>query len=310
VNASGVYIYDVSGSCSGKAIGGRLSYDPRARVFHEKFFNSVQFESMGNCPADPWAVGALCSGQRITAQGSDAALIEADLDPAKAPFTLRVQGSTALFQNAVAHAARPNPPGAPVGLAAKTTVLWRQVQVRWLAPDESGNRPYLQFAVQVRPRGATGAAWSRLADVPRQGTSYDLAFNLPAPVAGYQGWDVRACSVTALAESCTSAVEPDVTSNALTRQSSQKLVAAPPAPSVRVDQPATPAGGVGAPAGAATARPIIGTPAPHPVPNPILTRPSSGIPAPQPRTITPSGAATPPSTVMPPSTLQKSGTLH
>lgn len=216
ISATGAITYDVYGDCGGSAIGGKLSYDPGTQRFSEHFFNSVEFEDMGTCPADPWSRGAYCTGQKISAQGNNVAQVQ--LNPALAPFSLQVASSAQLFQRAYASAARPNPPGAPVNGRVHTTVLWQSIRVRWLAPDESGNRPFVDFNVQARPQGAEGAAWSTVGTVPRGGTNYDVTLRMPALVAGYKGWDVRACSVTALAQTCTSPLASDLSSSVLTRQ--------------------------------------------------------------------------------------------
>src|SRR5215471_9845463 len=53
INEKGAVTYTVAGDCGGAPMSGTLSYDPHSRVFHEKFFQSANFESMGDCPADP-----------------------------------------------------------------------------------------------------------------------------------------------------------------------------------------------------------------------------------------------------------------
>jgi hypothetical protein len=282
-------------------MSGTLSYDPHSRVFHEKFFQSANFESMGDCPADPWTTGAVCTNQkvRVVAGASNDKADPNQFDLRNAPFSISLADSVALFQPALANASRPGPPGPPVNVAAQATVLWRDIHVRWLAPDESGNRPYLQFRVQVRPQGATGAAWDTLADVPRaSGTSYDLGFKLPAMPAGYTGWTVRACSLTALAETCSAEIAPEVTSNALARQDGQLYHAVQPAPvpgpGVRatVSPPMPNAAYRPAPVQASPTQTVAPVPAPNPgvktapavppgpttaPPNPVLTRPATTL---------------------------------
>jgi hypothetical protein len=325
LSATGALSYTVYGDCGGAPIGGHLSYDPRAQAFSEKFFNSVNFEDSGSCPADPWTTGAVCSGQKVAARSADPKLNEI-LRPEFAPYSRGVPASASLFQNAFAHATRPNPPGAPVNAAAKTTVLWTSVQVRWLAPDESGNRPFVQFMVQARPQGAAGAAWSTLGDVPRQGT-YDVTFRLPPRVAGYSAWEIRTCSVTALTQSCTGALTPEVTSNALTRPSTQSFGATqhPTVTGVTAHTGAT-AGvssqGTVSPPPVASPNPILTRPLQSPLvapatPNPILTRPSQGKPVPPPPATKPvftkpQPPANPqaPATTAPPSALHPAGSLN
>jgi hypothetical protein len=80
---------------------------------------------------------------------------------------------------------------------------------RWLAPDESGDRPYLRFVVQARPQNAEGAAWVDVIKVARQAQlAYVANGTLPARSAGIPGWDVRVCALTELASSCTPALTP------------------------------------------------------------------------------------------------------
>jgi hypothetical protein len=263
IQATGAVIYDVFGNCGGAPIGGKLMYDQHTQRFSEVFFNSVKFEAIGSCPADPWTRGAVCTGQKVSAQGNDPNQILASLNPALAPFSLQVQAAAQLFQRAYASAVRPNPPSAPVNGSAQTTVLWREVRVRWLAPDESGNRPFVEFNVQARPQGASGAAWSTVGNVPRQGNSYDVSLRMPPMIAGYTGWDVRACSVTAFTQTCTSPLATDVSSNALARQPYSKPQT--PVTGVTVQTGAGAVGSFNASAAAVTPNPVA--------PNPVLTSP-------------------------------------
>lgn len=310
ISATGVFTYNVLGNCDGMPIGGKLAYDPRAKSFQEVFFNSVEFQTMGNCPGDPWTTGAPCNSQKMNARGNDQAKLQAALDITQAPFSARVQAAAQLFQSAAARATRPNPPAPPVNTTAHSTVLWRDVQVQWLAPDESGNRPFVQFAVEARPQGAAGAAWTKLGDVPRQGANYDVTLRLPPRVAGYNGWDIRTCSVTVLAQSCAAVVTPDVTSNALSRKSTQSYGAAQAGvvpvvtgrPGVATMPSQGPTTAQPDPTNGVAARPgVFKTPAPvppAPTPNPILTRPATPA-TPQ-----------PPRPTAPASVLHTPGTMH
>ena len=98
------------------------------------------------------------------------------------------------------------PPGIPVNLSS--TYALGRVSAKWLAPDASGDRPFLGFLVQVRPQNAEGAAWTDIGTVPwHAALDYRLTAKVPANPA-IPAWDVRVCSTTTLTASCSPAQTP------------------------------------------------------------------------------------------------------
>lgn len=130
-------------------------------------------------------------------------------DPTLAPVARHAALGQQVLSKAAATAARPNPPAAPAGVQARALYPMTHVQLRWLAPDETDNRPFVNFIVEARAAQAPGGAWRALGTVPRNGSgSYQAAFTLPPPVPGYPGWVVRACSATVLASTCSPEITP------------------------------------------------------------------------------------------------------
>lgn len=112
-------------------------------------------------------------------------------------------GHVGIDQNARRNATGPNPPGAPVSVSSQYGAGNRAVSVGWIPPDESGDRPYLTFHVDIRPHGAEGGTWTKVATYTRQAVpSYRVQLNLPAYPADAGGWDLRVCAATALAMTC------------------------------------------------------------------------------------------------------------
>jgi hypothetical protein len=233
VSASSAVVYHAMGDCGGRSISATLSFDPRSHQYKEKFFDLVNFEDTGTCTDDPWRMHGICSGQLIRVQGKDSD-IQRDLNPADAPFSRGDEGSIAMFRDAYA-AGQPNPPRPPVNVAAQATLTWNQMRVQWLAPDESGNHPFFEFRLQVRPGGAEGAAWTTLKDVPRAaGPGYDVKVMLPPRVAGYRTWDVRACSLADQSQTCSDALTPAMASTPVRPAAQSSAALAQPGSGVKL----------------------------------------------------------------------------
>lgn len=199
--------YNVMGTCDGNPITGKMAYSPSQQKMQEAFFyRGAKVQTMAQCPNDPWTTGAPCQDQKVSAQG-------ANVDPIitqPVPLSLRVVGAANVFQNARANAAKPNPPGPPVNFKAVILGLGPSTVVSWLGPDQQGPYgPYLDFVVEARPQNAGGAAWTTLGGTPRHAAAnYQLTVKLPPPVAGTPGWELRACSKTVLASTCSPSLIP------------------------------------------------------------------------------------------------------
>ncbi len=193
IGPSGAITYKVYGSCSGADVSGQVAYSNGK--FQESFIisNHGKISTLGYCDTDPWATAANCHDQLVQSTGA--------YDPAlssSAPLTLIGGGEG--FHQAFLHATRPNPPGIPVNLAS--TYAPGRVTATWLAPDASGDRPFLGFLMQVRPQNAEGAAWTDIGTIPwHAALDYRLAGKVP-PNPAVPAWEVRVCSTTALAASC------------------------------------------------------------------------------------------------------------
>lgn len=207
---TGAIQYSVNGSCGNNLVSGQLAYDPNTKKFSERFFyqGTSEFRTTGTCAADPWATGAPCTDQLVNIRG-DAIDQSFARDPSLAPVARHAASGATVLSKAAATATRPNPPAPPASVQARATYPMSHVQLRWLAPDESNNRPFVSFIVETRPAQANGAAWRPLGTVPRNGSgNYQAAFTLPPPVPGYQGWVVRACSTTVFAATCSPEIVP------------------------------------------------------------------------------------------------------
>lgn len=206
--------YSANGSCPGGLISGEIAY--REGTFNEVFDLGMAgvLRSKGTCSDNPWVKAARCENVLVQGQGPGVtALLESQpFSPGgevSAPFSMQVPGAEAAFRKAHDSAERPNPPIAPVGVQVTQGIGSRSVKATWIAPDESGDRPFLHFLVQARPHALEGAAWVELGQVNRGSSArYSAVMRLPPPVTGTKGWDVRLCSATRLAMTCTEAVEP------------------------------------------------------------------------------------------------------
>jgi hypothetical protein len=224
--------YNLTGNCGNNPITGQMAYSPSQHKMNERFYyGGADVTAMATCPADPWTSGAPCQDQKISAKGAD----PGPLLNFRVPLSLVVAGSGAVFQNARATASKPNPPGPPVNAKAVTHALPGTATVFWLGPDEHAPYgPYLDFIVEARPQNAQGAAWTRLGGLARHAAAdYQLAVKLPAPVPGTAGWELRACSTTSLATTCTSPLipTPDMTMLKQTPSTSFKGAIQTPPPS-------------------------------------------------------------------------------
>jgi hypothetical protein len=199
--------YNVMGTCDGNPITGKMAYSPSQQKMQEGFFyRGAKVQTVAQCPNDPWTTGAPCQDQKVSAQG-------ANVDPIltqPVPLSLRVVGAANVFQNARANAAKPNPPGPPVNFKAVILGMGPSTVVSWLGPEQQGPYgPYLDFVVEARPQNAAGAAWTRLGGTGRHAAAnYQLTVKLPPPVAGTPGWELRACSTTVLASTCSASLIP------------------------------------------------------------------------------------------------------
>jgi hypothetical protein len=212
---TGSVIYTASGTCTSGpnsgawAINGTVSYDPGTQSFAERFsYNGVEVRTAGLCPTNPWERATSCTGQKVVVSDASALAVLQN-HVSEAPFSLRVASAQPSFLLALASASRPNPPAVPVNVQAQAKWLQPIVYVRWLAPDESGDRPYTHFIVEARPAGAEGTPWTTLGGVARNGSGvYATGWRLPPPVPGYASWVVHACAATALASTCSAPQVP------------------------------------------------------------------------------------------------------
>lgn len=219
--------YNIAGTCNGAPISGQLAYATNQQMSERFFYAGAELRTTAICPADPWVTGAQCQNPLVSAKGAD----PGGLIHAPVPLSRSVANAAQAFQTARANAALPKPPGPPVN--AKATIRFgSNAIVTWLGPEQQGTfGPYLNFTVEARPQGADGAAWTRLGSLPRHAAlDYRLTVQLPPPVAGTGGWELRTCSTTVLASTCTNPIAPTVTP--LTEQDlragKDKIVVAPP----------------------------------------------------------------------------------
>lgn len=222
--------YNVAGTCNGAPISGQLAYATNQQMSERFFYNGTELRTTAICPADPWVTGAQCQNPLVSAQGAD----PGGLIHSPVPLSRYVVNAAPAFQAARANAALPKPPGPPVNATA-TMRFGGRATVTWLGPDQQGAfGPYLNFNVEARPQRAEGAAWIKLGSLPRHAApDYRLTVQLPPPVAGTGGWELRACSTTVLTSTCTLPIVPTIaplTERDL-RTSKDKIVATPPASS-------------------------------------------------------------------------------
>ena len=216
----GTVRYTIAGTCNGAPISGQLTYATNQQMSERFFYSGAELRTTAICPADPWVTGVQCQNPLVSAKGADpGALIHSPV-----PLSRFVDNAAQAFQTARANAALPKPPGPPVNATA-TMRFGGKATVTWLGPDQQGAfGRYLNFNVEARPQRAEGAAWIRLGSLPRQ---------LPPPVAGTGGWELRTCSTTVLTSTCTHPIVPTIaplTERDL-RTSKDKIVATPPASS-------------------------------------------------------------------------------
>ena len=215
LGADGISVkYSVDGSCPGGLVSAELAF--RGGKFQEVFDLGAAgvLRSKGDCSDNPWVKAARCENVQVQGQGPRVSALLADqpyspTGEVSAPFSLQVAGAADAFRRAHDSAERPNPPIAPVGVQLTQPIGTRSVKASWIAPDESGDRPFLHFLVQARPHAMEGAAWVDLGKVNRWASArYSATMRLPPALQGTDGWDVRVCSATGLAMTCGEAVEP------------------------------------------------------------------------------------------------------
>lgn len=206
--------YWIEGSCPGGRVSGQIAY--RNGVFNEVFDlgGPGVLKSKGNCTDNPWVKAARCENVLVQGEGPgiSSLLAQHPYSPGgeiSAPFSLMVPGAETAFRRAHDNPERPNPPIAPVGFKATRDLGGSTAKLSWLAPDESGDRPFLNFLAQARPQGMEGAAWVELGKFDRKPVAaYTASVRLPPPIGGTEGWDVRLCSATALTMTCSAAIPP------------------------------------------------------------------------------------------------------
>ena len=200
IDQFGNVTYKVYGSCAGSAISGQMAY--KDGKFQESFIaNNAKISTLGYCDTDPWATAVNCHDQKVASTGAFEPGLLKD-----APLSL-ISGNYQGFHNAYLNASRPNPPGLPVNFTA--TADLGQVTAHWLAPDTSGDRPFVGFILQARPQHAEGAAWVDVGLIfAHAQLDYVMKKRLPAMSAAIPAWDVRLCSTTNLSSTCTPALTP------------------------------------------------------------------------------------------------------
>jgi hypothetical protein len=206
--------YWVDGACPGGRVSAVTVF--RSGVFNENFDlgASGTIRTKGTCSDNPWIKAARCDDVMVRGEGNDVEqlLAQHPYSPegnVTGPLTSYVGGALTWFTKAQDAAERPNPPNAPAGVRVTHPLGTASVRLTWFAPDESGDRPYLHFLVQARPRAVDGAAWIELGKIKRAGeAAYSTSLRLPLPLAGSDGWDIRMCSATMLATTCGAAQTP------------------------------------------------------------------------------------------------------
>jgi hypothetical protein len=199
-------------------------------------YGGSEIRSIAICPADPWTTGVACHDQQVSAKNAD----PGQLINQPVPLSRSVANAAQVFQTARANAAKPNPPGPPVNLQAVTRGLGTNVTavVSWLKPDEQApNGPFVDFIVEARPINAQGAAWTRLGGLAKHpALNYSLAIKLPPPVPGTAGWELRACSTTMFARTCTNPLIPEFDKRLIEKlgNAAMKEMVRPGAPNMRI----------------------------------------------------------------------------
>jgi len=229
--------YSIMGTCGGAPITGQLAYGINQQMSERFTYGPSDIRSIAICPADPWTTGVACHDQKVMAKNAD----PGQLINQPVPLSRFVSNAAQVFQNARANAAKPNPPGAPVNPKAVTRGLGNSppAVISWLGPDEQApNGPFLDFIVDARPLNAQGAAWTRLGGMPKHpAPNYSLAVKLPPPVPGTAGWELRVCSITLFASTCTAPLIPEFDKRVIEelQNPAMKERARAGAPNMRID---------------------------------------------------------------------------
>lgn len=208
----GSITYKVMGDCSYGTITGQMTYSTNQQMAEKFRYGQAVITSSATCPSDPWIANVTCQDPSILVR--DAQANDKFLDY-PVPLSAWVPNARLAFQRARANATRPKPPGAPVNAKAEMRPYvgnGARATVSWLAPDQQGQfGPFLNFVVEARPAKAEGAAWVRLGSVAHHTTQdYRLTVQLPPPVRGTTGWELRACSTTVFASTCTMPLVPTI----------------------------------------------------------------------------------------------------
>jgi hypothetical protein len=219
IGIDGTIHYYTSGLCNGEQIKGQLAYTPD-RVISERYsYRGSEFTTRANCDphGDPLRTTNRCRHQHVS---SNAPFDTSILPIAQSPRHVELYDRA----HAAAVQTTPKPPGPP--LHAKASVGWTtamdQAAVTWMSPDELGNSgPYLHFVVEGRPKHAEGVAWTQLGTAPKKiAPNNHLVVKLPlihatgpaTETGGTGRWELRLCSMTTAAGTCTTPFSPGIVS--------------------------------------------------------------------------------------------------
>lgn len=67
----GTVRYNVTDTCAGTPITGRMAYAPNQQMSERFFFRGAEFRTTALCPPDPRVTGVLCEDQKAAAKGAD-----------------------------------------------------------------------------------------------------------------------------------------------------------------------------------------------------------------------------------------------
>lgn len=202
--------YSASGVCNGDPVAGEMAYSAKGQMQEEIYYKGTRITTMAVCRADPFVTGSSCEGGKISAEGRSLnESVRATL-----PFSSRVVGAS-LFQSAKAKAPHPRPPGPPVNLEAISypgigADGAMKVKTTWLSPDENDEYgSFLRFELQSRPQNAKGARWNKIGEVSKhRDLTYSSDVRVPVGPKNRNIWEVRVCSMTVYARTCTLPILP------------------------------------------------------------------------------------------------------
>jgi hypothetical protein len=210
--ANGDLAYEVRGLCGPNAFSGQVVVRPDGR-FSEQFAvsgSNLRVRSMGQCSGDPLAMGALCTDPMVNVSDASGSWLMG-YPPPLIRWAVQTSGANdSIWMRARQMAAKPLPPLPPVQPKALVRAGNRVVRAWWLAPDSGPDRPWVNFQIQGRPKGAQGAAWIPLGrSTQKDGMGYRADVGLMPLPNGYNWWEVRVCSETAFEVVCGAPLVPD-----------------------------------------------------------------------------------------------------